>query len=358
MWIGLSIIFLMLVLAVVMSFSATQTFVAKKAVNWVNNKYETDIELNRFQYIFPDQFVLKEVFIAGEERDTLAYASEISLHFNGFNSLTNTAHGRGLEAHDLKFYWTKAKGDTAYGFEKFVAKFSTGDTTTADPFGLEIGEIAIENGRFWYEDKGCEDCFKMLLQDMQVEAYDFDLEGSFFSLDVENLSLKDKYSLTINSMSTFYELQQDHMTIKGLKFETPRSSFDGDVLFEYASMKEFSDFVNKVRIEATIRKSSLQSREIQMFGEAFPDFRTFSLSGSAAGTVNDLTAKNLDLKVGSTTELKGNLALKNTTYTDSLYIDADDIDFYTLPKDVRFLYALFSDTALPVEIDPLGAISL
>ncbi len=85
MWIGLSIIFILLALAVTLSFSGPQTFVANKAISWVNKKYETDIELARFQYIFPDQFVLGEVYIQDERKDTLAYATELKLFFGGFN---------------------------------------------------------------------------------------------------------------------------------------------------------------------------------------------------------------------------------------------------------------------------------
>src|SRR5690606_21715092 len=125
------------------------------------------------------------------------------------------------------------------------------------------------------------------------------------------------------------------------------STFDGDVLFEYNSMEDFQDFVNKVHITAEIRESDLQSTEIQIFsGEQFPDFRRFSLTGNAEGTVNDLSAEDLDLNVGNATHLTGNLALRNTTYPDSIFINAKNLRINTQPEDVQFLYGLFSDSAL------------
>ncbi len=359
MWIGLSIIFILLALAVTLSFSGPQTFVANKAITWVNEKYGTDIELARFQYVFPDQFVLGEVYIQDERKDTLAYATEIKLFFGGFNSLTNTAHSRGVEAENLKFYWTKAVGDEEFGFQKFVNKFSSGDTTSTKPFGLEVSQVDIINGRFWYEDKNCEDCFKMLLQNMQIDASDFDLEGANFSLEANNISLIDKYSLDVKSMSTYYEMYDDHMTIDKLKFETAESTFDGDVLFEYKSMEDFQDFVNQVQITAEIRESNLQSKEIQIFsGEQFPDFKRFSLTGNAEGTVNQLQAEDLDLNVGASTHLTGNLALRNTTNPDSIFINAQNIKLNTQPEDIQFLYGLFSDSALPLDVEPLGSLAI
>ena len=360
MWTVLSIIFILLASAVTMSFTGPQTFVAQKAIKWVNGRYGTDIELARFQYVFPDQFVLEEVFIQDDRNDTLAYASEIKLFFGGFNSLTNTAHSRGVEAENLKFYWTKRKGDDEFGFQKFVDKFSSGDTTQSEkPFGLEVSQVDIHNGRFWYEDKNCDDCFRMLLQNIQIDASDFDLEGADFSLEANSISLKDKYSLDVKSLSTYYEMYEDHMTINKLKFETAGSTFDGDVLFEYTSMDDFQDFVNKVQITAEIRESDLQSKEIQIFsGEEFPDFKQFRLTGSGEGTVNLLEATNLDLNVGSSTHLTGNLALRNTTYPDSIFINAKSVNINTRPNDVQFLYGLFSDSALPIDVNPLGDIDL
>lgn len=360
MWSVLSIIFILLALAVTMSFTGPQTFVAQKAIKWVNGRYGTDIELARFQYVFPDQFVLGEVFIQDERKDTLAYASEIKLFFGGFNSLTNTAHSRGVEAQNLKFYWTKTKGDDEFGFQKFVDKFSSGDTTrSSQPFGLEVSQVDIHNGRFWYEDKNCDDCFRMLLQNIEIDASDFDLEGADFSLEANSISLKDKYSLDVKSLSTYYEMYEDHMTIEDLEFQTAESSFDGDVLFEYTSMEDFQDFVNKVQITAEIRESDLQSKEIQIFsGEQFPDFKRFSLTGSGEGTVNLLEATNLDLNVGSSTHLTGNLALRNTTYPDSIFINAKSVKINTRPNDIQFLYGLFSDSALPIDVNPLGDIDL
>lgn len=359
MWTGLSIIFLMLVLALVMSFPATQTFVAHKAVSWVNDKYGTDIELARFQYVFPDEFELEEVLIKGERGDTLTYASKINLFFGGFNSLTNTAHSRGVEVHDVKFYWTKEEGDDEYGFQKFVSRFSSGDTTESEnPFGLEISDIALHNGRFWYEDKTCDDCFRMLLNNINIDASNFDLEGAYLSIDIDEMSLQDKYSLDIKSLSGFYSMQADHMDIDGLEFETAESTFDGDVLFEYNSMEDFQDFVNKVNIKARIRESRLQSTEIQKFGEEFPNFEIFSLTGEAEGTVNNLHAKDIDLTVGERTHLAGDLSLKNTTYTDSIFIHAHDLDVETTPEDIQFVYGLFSDSALPLDVNPLGDVAL
>lgn len=358
MWFGLSIIFILLVLAVTMSFTGPQTFVAQKAIKWVNGKYGTDIELARFQYVFPDQFVLSEVFIKDERKDTLAYATEIKVFFCGFNTVTNTAHSRGVEAQNLKLYWTKAQGDDEFGFQKFVDKFSSGDTArSSQPFGLEVSQVDVHNGRFWYEDKNCDDCFRMLLQNMHIDVSNFDLEGADFSLEANSISLKDKYSLDVKSLSTYYEMYGDHMTIENLEFQTAESSFDGDVLFEYTSMEDFQDFVNKVQITAEIRESDLQSKEIQIFsGEQFPDFKRFQLTGNGQGTVNLLEAKDLDLHVGTSTHLTGNLALRNTTYTDSIFINAKKLRINTHPEDVQFLYSLFSDSALPVDVNPLGNI--
>lgn len=358
MWIVLSIIFLLLTITLVLSFPTVQTKVAQYAVGWLNDTYQTEIQLERMRYIFPDEVVLKEVYLPDHKGDTMVYASSIDLHLHGFNSVTNTAYSSGLKVEDLMFNWVTHPGDTVFNFLMFVEKFKSKDTTQSKPFSLEISEIELVNGSYRYEELACDSCFRFWLKDLNFNVNDFDLEGQFLSLEVEELSGNDLYSVSLRDFQTYFEYQKDHILLDDLKFTTGKSHFDGRLSLNYQEMPDFRDFVNKVTMVGEIKNSNLNSREIQYWGPQFPDFGQFKISGGVNGIVNDMQITDVILDVAESTHFEGDLELRNATTPSDLFLKAEQVDLYTTPTDARFVNNLFTDTTLPKEIEPLGNIKL
>ncbi len=354
MWFVLSLIFVLLVLTVVLSFPAVQTRVAKYAANWLNKTYDTRIELAQMRYIFPDEIVLKEVYLPDDRNDTLIYASQIDLHLHGFNSVTNTAYSNGVEVDDLKFYWLTYPGDTAANFIKFVDKFKSGDTSSSKPFNLKIADVKINNGIFQMEELGCNDCFRLFMEDLNIDASAFDLFGSYLTLDVNDLNGRDRYSVNLKQFAMHFGYLPNQILIDDVEFTTAASYFDGSLSLNYKQISDFKDFVNKVEMVGEIEESDLNSQEIQLFGEEFPDFGQFAISGSVNGPVNSMQIKDVVLDVAGRTHLEGNIDLKNTTTPENLFLHATDIDLKTNPDDAQFVYGLFADTLLPSQVKPLG----
>lgn len=360
MWFVLSIVLLLLTLTLVMSFTAAQTKVAKYAVDWVNDKYDVNIEVSRVRYIFPDELVLSEVYLEDSYADTLIYASQIDLHVHGFNSLTKTAYSNGVVLENLKFYWVKHEGDSIYNFQRFTNSFKSGDTSQGTPFNLQIADIEVNNAAYRYEDLNCPSCFRFWLHDLNIGADDFDLQGQYLTLNVERLSGQDQYTVDIKELETHFEYQPNHISLDNLEFTTGASTFRGGLVLKYDEIADFRDFVNQVTMEGEIVESDLNSTEIQYWGKPFPDFGQFSISGSVDGVVNDMVIKNVVLDMGQSTHLKmnGDLNLRNTTLLDQLFVHAEGLDLQSDVEDAQLVYGLFTDTLLPKELIPLGKIDL
>ncbi len=354
MWIVLSLIFLLLAITVVLSFPSVQTKVAKYAVNWVNDSYDTKIELAQMRYVFPDEIVLKEVYLPDDRGDTLIYATSINLHLHGFNSLSNTAYSNGVEINDLKFYWLTYPGDTEANFIKFLNKLDSGDTTSSQPFNLKIADVKINNGIFQMEELGCPDCYRLFIDDLNIEATAFDLFGQYLTLDVNAMSGSDRYSVDIRDFEMNFGYLPNQILVDNVKFTTAGSTFDGSLSLNYEEIPDFKDFVNKVVMIGEIEESNLNSKEIQRFGEEFPDFGQFSISGTVNGTVNDMKIQDVILDVAGKTHLEGSIDLKNTTTPENLFLHATDIDLRTDADDAQFVYGLFWDTILPEQVKTLG----
>ncbi len=355
----MSLLGLLLLLTIAFSFTSVQTWAAQKAVSWFNGKYDTHVSLDHFSYSFPNEAHLEELFLPDENGDTLAYARELSFGFSGFYAESNTLVASDISVDKLRFNWVTEKGDSLPGFKKFIQKLTPAEPKpNAPPFKMEIGEVTINDGSFRLDNLNCDSCSRYWARQINLEIDDFDLNGSYFTADIQNLSVKERYSLDIYKMEGEMGYLADQLYFEDLELKTSRSYIEGDIALKYNSKSAFKDFVNQVRIEADLSDDTyVESDEIAFFTSKFPNFNRFKISGEVDGTVSDLKTRDLVIEVGQATRIRGDIALKNPTNADSLYLDIGEIFLNTVPEDIRFINGLFSDSTLPGMIDQLGNIN-
>lgn len=340
-----------------MMIPSVQTGVAKRATNWFNKKYDTELSVERFRYKFPNTVELGEVYLADSRGDTMVYAAEIEAGFAGFNGITNTLGSDVLRVKKLQFNWITYQGDSIPEFQKFIQKFSTGKPPSGNPFGLEIANVEGEESVFHFEDYNCSSCTRFWYRHLNFDLHDFDLEGSYFSLDIDHFSGTDAYGLEVTELNGYYAYLQDKMVIKDVHIKTPHTDLNGDVNLVYTNdQNDLRDFINQVTIVADLDESTVDSKDIQVFASAFPEFKIFRVEGDVEGKVNDLKSENLEIYFGNRTYIEGGFEVKNATTPDSIYLVADGLDLQTNPVDMGYLYELFTDTTLPKQVEPLGSI--
>ncbi len=347
----------MLLLTTLLTFTPVQTRLAQWGVDYVNKRYDTHIELEGLRYSFPNNLVLSELYTPDHHGDTLIYASELSVGIFGFGKDFFSASDADIE--DLKFYYLQYEGEEEYNLDEFIAKFSSGPSDPdKPPFAVSIGDIDISNGRFRYEDFNCDSCVEFFLQRLNIEASDFELEGQYVSLDVEELNGVDRYSVAVQSLRSEFAYLEKEMRLHDLELQTPHTYLRGDATFYYDSTKAMRNFVDLVRMEGTIEEGRIRSQDIRYFAPEMPDFGDFELKGSVAGIVNDMELSGIDLRVGEESRVEGDFHFSNTTSADSLFMRAIDMDLSTYPGDIRFIAGLFEQDSLPAMIDKIGAFNL
>ncbi|MBF99973.1 MAG: hypothetical protein CMI36_13345 [Owenweeksia sp.] len=350
----------LLLITIVFSFTSVQTWAAKKAVDWFNNKYDSRVSLAYFKYSFPNNFTLEELYLPGEKRDTIIYAQHLNFGFSGFYSASNTLSASDISIEKLRFNWITEEGDTTSEFQKFIKKFDSGKPRdpNAPPFQMEIGDIDITDGMFRFENVNCDSCSRYWVKELNLEIDNFDLDGSYVSGDIESFSAKERYSLDVYHLEGEVGYLADRLYAENLELKTSRSYIKGDIALKYDSTAAFKDFINQVSIEAELDEDTrIESEEIMFFASAFPDFDRFAVAGEINGIINDLKTKDLVIELGESTRLRGDIALKDPTNVDSIFLDARDLFINTTPADIRYINGLFSDSTLPAMIDQLGNVN-
>ena len=85
---------------------------------------------------------------------------------------------------------------------------------------------------------------------------------------------------------------------------------------------DFKDYFNKVRMKANFKSSHLDSKDIAFFTSALQQMNVnIDLDGQVSGFVNNLKAKNLSIKAGKATYIKGDFALRGLPNLKETFMD-------------------------------------
>lgn len=348
-------------LAIIFSVPAVQTRSAQLAIQWFNDNYATEVSLERFRYTFPNEVSLHDLYLPDERGDTLIYTQKLEFYFGGFSRVSNRLVSNGVAVDKLRFNWITYSGDSLSNFDRFLAKLQPEepDTTASAPFSLSIPELIVTDGNFHLEDLNCpQDCYRMDYQGLNLEAQDFVLVGGQVEVDFKSGSFRDRYGLDVQKLQGKITYADTGIYAQQLQLITSRSEIQGNLALAYADPSDLQNFVEDVDLDVSLEYSSLDSRDLQVYAAAFPDFGKIDLAGTFTGPVQALDLQNLDLGLGNNTRLRADLRLRNPSQPDSLWISSSTLDLQTSPQDIRELTALFQEVEWPQGLDEMGVTRL
>ena len=197
------------------------------------------------------------------------------------------------------------------------------------------------------------------VQDINLSVDKFSMYQGDFKGNVRHLSAREARGFNVLSLrgNAFVNSQRVHIT--DLRLKTPYSDIGDFLSFEYEHYTDFYDFVNKVKMQASFHNSTIALRDIIAFAYPLKEIDFFStnanvpisISGSANGIINNLRIRNIDLRVGSHTIIKGNMSLNDVTVNDAGFMD---LQFEELQTSYTDLVPLLSFIKLPTELQRLG----
>ena len=332
-----------------MMIPSVQTFAARKGVEWVNQEFNVNIQLQRLQYQFPNRFELQGILIEDYRGDTLIAAEGIDLFFNGRNSFTNTVFSAGVELVNPNVRLYTYPGDSLSNLQHFSQKLSASPDTSEKrkTFGLEINKIQITNGKFWLEDANCSGCYKMRWRDLNGFFRDFDLQGEYLTIYSDSLRGKDLYGLELKDLKGQIAYLSDEISVQEMHLQTVRSKLRGEIALRYDSMAVFDDFVNKVKLNGDFDSSVVHSADIAVFASEVPRFGEAFVDGRVDGIVNFLESDDIQLKLGKASSFRGPFSIQNVASSEEdIFIASSSFAFRTNELDLQQLQHVFLDTML------------
>ncbi len=251
-----------------------------------------------------------------------------------------------------------AQSDSEILFGKTTQEHTFDDDTPADTaassmnWKVSVDKLVIDKTNFWFKDdnqprtKGI-DYFNLKLTDLAGAMDDIHYSADSISGNLKALMVKDHSGFQLNKLQGDFVYTNTGATIKDLLLETPNTLIRDEIVVSYPSLDAVSNNPSSMTINANIRKSHIDMRDIRFLA---PDLekeevmkplmnKKFYIDGRVTGKLNDLRIPRFDFRTLDDTHVIATAHIKGLPDMNKLYIDLDLKKLVTGRNDINRLIA-------------------
>lgn len=181
------------------------------------------------------------------------------------------------------------------------------------------------------------------------------VEGDSVVAQVTKLTAKDRSGFELKNLTTTARVSVTDITLKNLDLLTANSHIKDYLSFQFSAFHDFKNFLNAVRINADLKTSKVSFKDLNYFIRKLDkvEHNTLTITGNIEGRINNLKARNFDIKGGKSTVFKGDFYARGLPdiYETSLNLKVDRVA--TTVADIQQFY---SGLKIPTNINSLGLI--
>ena len=315
--IGVRIVLIIILIGVlatlIFSLPIVQTEIAKYATDSLNKEFGTNINIDRVQFSpFTLSTSIKDIYVEDYRKDTLIHIEKLSTSVLNLRNMVNGDLEFGeIDVDGLFFNMKTYANEVDTNLDVFVDKLDDGQPRApgTPPFFMSASEINVKNGRYRLSDENFESSRILDFKNLSVDSKDFQILGPEVSLRIEELALTSERGVNVEALSTDFRYSKTQMRFDSLQLKTPESHIQGFLVFDY-NREDFSDFLNKVQVNAQFEESTVAFNEVNKYYDEFGKDRTATFSASANGVLNDLNFENLIL-LSDNTGVRGDFNFQN-----------------------------------------------
>ncbi len=322
----------------------------KKIATRLSEKLNTNITLKSIDIRFFNKVILNEFLIEDQQEDTLFYVDKMVASIDQFTYKKRLINLSSLEMIKTRLFVSITE-DQVPNY-KFVLEALRSDKPTTNSWNFECQNFLFSDTRLGYSYSNMELSNAIDLHNVQLDVTDFVLNQDSLAFQINKLSLDDNKSFLLSSLSTRVVSSNHVVKLNDLKVLTPHSVIaDADISLDQSEMHEEKDF-SFLKLDVDLKKSVLDFVDVGQFVPALRgmDLR-INLSGHVYGTIADLKAKDLEMKIGQNTSLVCDFYTNGLPNLDQTYIlldlkkstaDFNDLSEIRLPYSEKADYLTFS----------------
>lgn len=158
-----------------------------------------------------------------------------------------------------------------------------------------------------------------------------------------DLATKERSGFDLRKLKTSLKLTPQIMEFAKLELLTPRTRLHNYFALSYNDFtKDFSNFLEKVTMDARFNNSEIDSDDLAYFVPAAKTWKKrISISGTGKGTVGNISIKNLFARAGGSTSISGDVTMVGLPDINKTFINFQSGNVQTTYRDaVSFLPAI------------------
>ncbi len=351
-----------LLLIILLSLPVVQSNLAKRATNWLNKEYNTNIVIKGVDLSWLGSVQLKEIEIRDHHNDTLIFVQNLSTSLlNAKRVLENNVDLGEASLSGAYFNMKTYKGEKNDNLSIFIHSFDddTPKDSLSNPFVLNSDKITLENLTFKLLDENKKEYLQFAAYNTSGSLLDFSIIGPDVALKVREMCFTENRGIHVSSFSTDFVYTKKYMQFYKTVLETDNESkIQGEINLTY-ERKDLVNFNDKVNIKAEFSKSAVSIKDLNKLYSELNGNDILYFSGNINGVLNNFSANNINLYSKKGMKIIGNMGFVNAVKTERGFVfdaDLDNVtaDYYQLKNVLPNLLG----KSLPSEFQRLGSFTL
>ena len=227
--------------------------------------------------------------------------------------------------------------------KKIIDSTDWGTPFNPDLFSLAVNKITLQNSIFNYNDgnripKSAEfDESHIGITNLNIVLENTKVIADTIFSDIKNLTAVERSGISINEMHAKAKVSQVQSVLSNLLLKTNHSTVSDYYEMRYRNFHDFNDYIDKVRMIASLKKSSVSSLDVGYFANILNEYPiVVNVAGDVDGTVKDLKVKNIALSTLNTS-FTGNAHVLGLPDVDSTIFDVESKDLLTSGSELNKL---------------------
>lgn len=258
----ISILVLIVLLILSLRLPAVQNFVKDKLVVYLEKKIKTKVSLERVYIGFPNSLVMENLYLKGQNIDTLLAVKKLDVGLNMIKLISSTADITSVDLEGARANVVR-KPDGTFNFDYILDAFATTDKeeSPSKPFIISLDKINLKDIGITFNDQQSRNDINLYFKSFDTRVKTFDLQNNSYAvndINLDGLKLKLKQDL-VEEVSKKVEKKVDSLNnkkpmqigLKGIKLTNFDIDYGDDNTKTFAKVlfKELSTRVNKLDLE-------------------------------------------------------------------------------------------------------------
>ncbi|WP_408045234.1 translocation/assembly module TamB domain-containing protein [Tenacibaculum litopenaei] len=348
----------LLLLIVVLSLPPVQSRLAKKATDYVNEAFGTNIVVKRLDLSWLGTVQLKGIEIRDHHQDTLIFVKNLKTSLlNAKKVLENKVDLGEASLSGIHFHMKTYKGESNDNLSVFIESFDDNKPkdSTATPFILRCEQINLADMDFRLRDENRSEDLQFGASKLSASLNNFAVVGPDVNADIRNMGFTDNRGVVVTDLSTDFSYTKTKMLFNNLVLRTDNNSkLAANVKLSY-NRKDFVDFNDKVQIKATFNKSSMSVKDLSKLYRELSGDDMLHFTGKIQGVLNNFSATKVRLHSKNGMKIIGDMGFVNALRTERGFVfDADLANVTANYFQLKSVLPNLLGKTLPTEFQRLG----